>query len=247
MKEVTTFRDVLRIFGLCLVVAVCSGCGTHYFATALRPVPEEKQGLEMHVQDDGTVSYIYERLEVSVRPMTDEELNRQFSAQSRQDRESTNPYTHGNWRPRGQKWTPTRFTVFRLKVKNYTYPKMLVDPMNVVIVAANGREYRTLSLLELEQYYYPYARGYAGVEYARFEARKDILKQTLYKREDIVFSGQEKEGYIVFSELDHDVRDIAVHLNDIILRFNVMNEPIEMVDVAFQFQRDLYKAKEPRD
>ena len=56
----------------------------------------------MLVLDDGTVTFALNRLEVSVRPMTDEELNRQYPTQSNNasgpgDEVPSNPFTNGNW------------------------------------------------------------------------------------------------------------------------------------------------------
>ena len=56
------------------------GCSYRYFAEDLKPVSEAEQGANKTVADDGTVSYRQARLEISLRPMTDAELNRQFSA-----------------------------------------------------------------------------------------------------------------------------------------------------------------------
>lgn len=230
---------------LIFVLLALSGCGYRYFAEDLRPLSETEQASTMKVSDDGTVTYVHQRLEISLRPMTDGELNRQFPRSSQGGAKSTNPFTYGDWKPWGADWTPERFTVFYLKIKNYTYPKMQVDPFRAMLVAQNGREYAPLSQLQLEEYYYPYVVGYTGTAYERFKQRTDILKATLYQVEP-VFSGQEREGYVVFPKLHHDVQKIAVHLNEIILRFNVMNEPLETVDVVFRFHRDVYKARQPR-
>lgn len=230
---------------LVMMGLLSAGCGYRYFATPLNPLPEAEHGPEMKVSDDGTVTYVRERLEISLRPMTDAELNRQFSKYSKGGPISTNPYTYGDWKDWGETWTPTRFTVFQLKVKNYTYPKVWVDPSNITIAAKNGRKYRPLSLMQLEQYYIPYAIGYGGVDYKRFEERKDILKATLYRAE-FIFSGQEKEGYVVFPKLDDDVSHIRIQVEDVVLRFNVFNEPIDTINATFLFQRTVYKAREPR-
>jgi len=54
-----------------------------------------------------------------------------------------------------------------------------------------------------------------------------------------VFSGQEKEGYIVFPVLDPDVRELRLRLQEVALRFDVWNEPVEQVDIDYAFQRDI--------
>ncbi len=229
---------MLRLLPLLLLLA---GCG-RYFAGPLIPV--ERQGAYTTVQDDGSVLYAHDRLEISLRPMTDEELNRQFASCSSRGPESTNPYTYGNWKPMGDRWTPQRFTVFRLRVSNYAYPKVLVDPCKAVLTSANGRRYRALCLRDLLEYYRSYALGQAGNAWARFEERKDILKKTLYPG-DALFSGQASEGYIVFPPLDYDVKEVAVTLRDIVLRFDYQGRPIETMDLTFRFRRDVYKGYYP--
>ena len=234
------------LLSLCFVLfpVFIVSCGYHYFASDLTPQSETIQAPKMVVRDDGSVSYIHERLEISLRPVTDGELNRKWPEASNEGIKSTNPYTYGNWKDPVTNHTPRRFTVLLLKVKNYTYPKIQVDPAKIKIVSKNGREYSSLSMLELEEYYYPYVRGYAGIEHNRFEARKDILRATLGSG-DVIFSGQESEGYVVFPLLHPDVREIAVFIDGVVLRFNVLGEPVETTDLGFRFRRDVYKARRP--
>jgi len=217
-----------------------SACAYRLHSGPLKPLPEDSQGADMKVADDGTVTYIRDRLEISLRPMTDDELNRQFASASKGGNLSTNPYTFGDWKPMGEQRTPSRFTVFRLSVKNYTYPKVLVDPMKIHLVAKNKRKYRPLSLYEIKEHYYPFAIGYAGNAYRRFEDRKDILQRTLYAG-DFIFSGQNYEGYVVFPSFHNDVRQIMVYLDDIVLRYDAFNRPIDTLDIAFQFYRDVFR------
>jgi len=217
------------------------GCAYRLTAGPLVPLEDVEQASGMKVSDDGTVTYVLGRLEVALRPMTDEELDRQFASASKGGRKSTNPYTFGDWRPRGGGRRPNRFTVFRLKVKNYAYPKMKVDALNMRILSENGREYFPLTLSDLKEYYYPFVVGYAGNAYVRFEERKDLLQRTLYSG-GIIFSGQEQEGYVVFPKLHDDVREIMVKLQDIALRFDSWNRPVETLDLEFRFQRNVYQS-----
>ena len=219
------------------------GCG-RYFAGPIQPMPKDQQGPNKIVRDDGSVSYIYERLEINLRPLSDEELNRRFAAQSTAGAMSTNPYTYGNWKPMGDDWTPQRFTVFQLKVKNYMYPKMQVDPYKAELTSESGRLYKSLSLLELSEYYRAHAMSQAGNLHVRYQERKDVLKKTLY-RSGIMFSGQEDEGYIVFPKLDPDVKRFSVTLKEITLRFDYRDEPIETTELTFHFQRDVYQGYRP--
>jgi hypothetical protein len=221
-----------------------AGCG-RYFGGPVKPVPEAQQTAHMVVQDDGSVTYVYERLEIGVKPMTDAELNRQFKLYSEEGAASINPFTYGNWKPMGDSWTPPKYTVFQLKIKNYEYPKILVDPRMAELVSeSSARAYNTLTLDEILEYYYSLVRGYSGNEYRRFLERRDILRRAMYQKDDL-FSGQEKDGYIVFPKLDPDVRTFTVHVQKIVLRFDYRNEPVETIDLKFRFQREVFKGYQP--
>lgn len=221
-----------------IVLLLHTGCGYRYYTGPLYPAPESERVLNLQVSDDGTVTFIDGRLEIGIRPMTDEALNRHFHRHSHSGLESTNPYTFGDWEDPELQQVPSRFTVFLVSVKNYMYPKMRLDPSRVVIVADNGRRYTPLTLRQLEDYYLRYAIAYAGNKYARHRERMSILRNSMY-RDDFIFSGQEAEGYIVFPVLHHDVQRITVILRDVALRFDVWDEPIEKVDVEYVFEREI--------
>lgn len=220
----------------CLILA--AACGYRYWAGPLEPAPVVGDGAAMEVSDDGSVTFVQGRLEISVRPVTDEELNRQFASFSDDGASSLNPYTYGNWTDPELEEVPLRFTVFRIRVKNYMYPKMQVNPWKAVIVAQNGREYVPLDLAQLKEYYLRFVIGYAGNRYANYKERMAIIRNTLYHG-DLVFSGQEKDGFIVFPVLHPDVRSIRLRLRDVALRFDVWNEPVEQIDVEYAFERDI--------
>jgi len=221
-----------------------TGCG-RYFPGPINPVPVTQQEPNMVISDDGSVTYVYQRLEVGLRPMTDDELNRQFQNASMDGPLSTNPYTLGNWKPMGEKWTPSRYSVWLLRVKNYEYPKVGINPQNIELVSAKGyRSYQPLKPLEILEYYYSFIQGYSGNEYRRFNEREDILERTLLK-EQVVFSGQEAEGYIVFPNLDPDVLSMSIHVKEVALRFDFRNEPVETTDLTFRFEREVYKGYQP--
>ena len=140
-----------------------------HFAGPIQPVTEQ-QSAELSIGDDRSITYTQGRLEVNLRPLTDEILNRQLAAHS-PDKSSfylnpyemeLNPYTYSDWNPPEQSWTPSRFTVFSLKVKNYEFPKVWLNPEKISLTAANGRQYQALSLAAMVEYYWPYAVGYGG-------------------------------------------------------------------------------------
>ena len=62
---------------LVCALVLLGGCG-RYFGGVIQPLPESEQSGHMVVQDDRSVTYVYERLEIGLLPMTDGELNRQF-------------------------------------------------------------------------------------------------------------------------------------------------------------------------
>ncbi|MEW6755123.1 MAG: hypothetical protein AB1505_29695 [Candidatus Latescibacterota bacterium] len=223
-------------------LGLAGGCG-RYFAGPIRPVSEAgQQGME--VRDDGSVVYVKERLEIGVRPMTDAELNRQFAAQSSKGLESTNPYTYANSVPMGEDHTPQRFTVFELRAKNYSFPKVMVDVQEARISTANGRRYDALGLATLDVYYRAPAVAYSGNTYHRYRERSDLLRRTMWANE-FLFSGQERVGYLVFPVLADDVTAFAVQVPRVGLRFDYRDVPVEEVDLGFSFERQVYKGYHP--
>ena len=214
------------------------GCGYSYYTGPLQP--GQDQASSISVADDGTLTFAQDRFEVRLKPMTDEELNRQFFNNSQSGPKSTNPYTFGNTVFWGTDDEKQRFTVFRLSVKNYAYPKVKIDPSKIVVKASNKREYWSLNFEQLDTYYRAYAIGYRGNEYARYQERRDLLRRTMLKDEEI-FSGQEAEGFVIFPVLHPDVSDIEVQVLDVILRFDFRNEPVETTNISYKFVRDIGK------
>ncbi len=213
-----------------------SGCGYSYYSSPLRPAGGQEEA--MTVADDGSVTYAQGRLEVRLRPLTDEELNRQFASHSRSGPASTNPFTFGDTElGEGGEGQP-RFTVFHLNVKNYAFPKVQIDPTQVELAADNGRRYWSLDVRQLENYYRAYVLGYRGNEYDRFQERIDLARRSMFRKE-VIFSGQESEGYLVFPVLHPDVAQIEVTIFDTVLRFDYRNEPMETVNIRYRFERDV--------
>jgi hypothetical protein len=225
------------IAGLVVCLLSLASCGYYFVAGPL--TPSNVQMEEMTVADDGGVTFTLGRLDVRLRPITDEELNRQFQSASAMGTKSTNPYTFGDTEFADGP-SPSRFTVFHLNVKNYAYPKIVIDPGRVEMVADNGRQYWSLDIQQLETFYRTYAIGYRGNEYARFQERLDILRRTMMKS-DAIFSGQEKEGYILFPPLHDDVHSVDILIHDATLRFDFRGEPLEQIDISYSFERQVEK------
>jgi predicted small lipoprotein YifL len=231
----------MRTLSFLAALLLLAGCG-RYFPAPLRPTPD--QAARMSVNDDGSVTYTQDRLELILQPMTDAQLNRQFAAESAQGAGSTNPYTFGNWEPMGSDYTPQRFTVFLLTVRNYQFPKVLLDPVKARMETANNRQYQAMSYAQLDEYFRAYWQGRTGQGRERFESRTDLLRRTLFPR-DLVFSGQETHGYIVFPALHDDVTQIKVSIPDIVVRFDYAGQPMESIDIDFAFAREVFRGNRP--
>ena len=226
-------RSFSALWPLLLLLSVVS-CG-RYFHTPLIPANHQSEG--MAVNDDGSVTYRLDRLAIELKPMTDAELNRLSSAQP-----DLNPYTFGDWAPHGEGQAPPRFTIFRLKVSNYQFPKIKIEPQSARISTANTRQYPSLTYSELYTYFRAHWLGRTGLGRKAFQARTDALKQTMYT-DALVFSGNEEQGYLVFPALDDDVAEIEVHIQNIALRFDYTDAPVESIDLSFAFQRDILQGR----
>ena len=238
--------------------ALICGCGYklgyRHFAGPIQPHPEAGSDL-FTIGDDRSITFEKGRLEITLLPLTAEMLNRQFATSSQTAEGfprpnpfsgANNPYTYGDWKPPEEEEPPARFTVFLLKVKNYAYPMVRVNPANIAISAPNGRRYETLSLWTLSEYYRPYAVAYSGNARSSFQERTDLLRQTLFPEEEKIFSGQENKGYVVFPILDPDVEAFTVWIRDVAVRFDFRGNPVEEIDIPYRFQREVYYASQRR-
>ena len=237
-------RLIITLVGLVGFLGCSGQLGMRRFAEHPQPKVQQEQG--MVVKDDGTIVFVKDRLEVSLRVLEDDFLNRQFAGYSDLGAESTNPFTYGNWEPWGQDWTPQRFTVLLLKVKNYAFPKVFIDPEKIWISTQNNRTYQYLDTGLLDDYFSPYLQSYAGQNHSQFRTITDHLLRTVYTPV-FVFSGQEVEGYVVFPVLHNDVENFTVHVDDVGLRFDYKSDPVESVDLSYHFDREVYKAVHPRE
>jgi hypothetical protein len=231
----------MRRSGILLILAAAAqlaGCAYRPYASDLAALPETDQGQGMAVADDGTVTFVQGRLEIALRPVTDDELNRQFAAYSGAGAHSTNPYTYGNSKVGSLQETPRRFTVFMLSVKNYEYPKVLLSG-DLVLESQNSRKYYGLSLAQLDVYYRAYAVGYRGIDHFEYSNRRDVLNRTMFPFYGAIFSGQEAQGYVMFHPLADDVSDITVRVTDVVTRFDYGGAPVESLEAVFRFKRDV--------
>ena len=172
--------------------ALLVGCGHYLVPGRFQPLEVAQQqtdiqGSSMKILDDGTVTFVQNRLEVSVRPMTDEEINRQYPTQSTNaggpaDELPSNPFTYGNWiDPRTGK-APQRSSIFKITVKNYEYPKVKFDPLTVTVESANGRHYYPWGSYDVEEYFRRFPIAFNGLGKLRFDERSDLYNLTKLPR-----------------------------------------------------------------
>ncbi len=239
--------DLRRLIALSgVVLLLTSSCAYRYYADDLKPLGEAQQGAGKAVADDGTVTFTQGRLEIGLRPMKDEELNRQFGATG--GAQSTNPYTFANSTVFRTNETPRRFTVFKIRVENYEYPKVFLDPTTMYITTQNGRKYYALTREQLDVYFRAYmgggdggdSPGAPGITYGVWKERDAQLRRTLFPIQQ-VFSAQEAQGYVVFEPLAADVTELTLHAPGVVIRFDYKGDPAERIDVNAKFGRQTGK------
>lgn len=235
-------------FGICLLLL--SGCifippkidynsflaGRSAQATAERYV----------VEDDGAVTYSISGLRIQVEYMTDEALNGEFPEDSNRGHFSTNPYTYGDWIDPVLGYSPNRFTVFRVTVSNDTYAKVLLNPIAALLHTDRGEVLHSFgipsySLHESFERYYRGIRGQSGNEFYRFDTRMGNVRSSLYLEDTKVFKGESYSGMVAFAPLEVEVQQVQLALEDFVLKFDASGQPLETVDILFDFDRKIEK------
>jgi len=248
-----TYKNILSLTFSFATLAFFAGCGHYLIPGKFEPLEAAQQetvgeSTRMDILDDGTVTFVQNRLEVSVRPMADEEINRQYPAQSSDasgptDELPSNPFTYGNWIDGRTGKSPQRLSIFKITIKNYEYPKVKLDPLMITVESVNGRHYYPWGDYDAEEYFRRYPLAFNGLGYLRYKERRDLYTQAKYPDDEFCFSGQEVEGYVVYSKIHADVGEIAVKIPEVGLRYNYRNEPVETIDLSFRFKRDIKKVK----
>jgi hypothetical protein len=217
--------------------------------------PIVNEGEERYtLEEDGAISYNLDGLKISVKPMTDEKLNKMFPENSYQEEASTNPYTYGNWVDLDLGYTPNRFTVFLIKVFNYAQPKVNLDPLTSVLTTNRGATLLPYARGQKDnpgnernfESYYEKIKGSSGVERIRFEERLGLIRQTLFT-EGQIFKGDKKDGFIVFDPLDESVKEVELKIIDFVFKYDSNNWPQEKINISFTFNRELNKIVEKKE
>ena len=115
------------------------------------------------------------------------------------------------------------------------------------MTTSNGRKYYSLTRAQMAIYFRRYAGGGSagdspgipGNAYNVWKERDGILRRTMYQNEQIFFGSGESDGYVVFEPLAHDVDELTVHIDDVVIRFDYKGDPLETSDVEMQFGREV--------
>jgi hypothetical protein len=235
-------------FGICLLLL--SGCifvpPVIEYNSYLAGRSAQASAEQFIVEDDGVVTYSLSGLRVRVEYMTDEALNAEFPDDSNKGPFSTNPYTYGDWIDPVLGHTPNRFTVFKVTVSNDTYAKVLLNPITALLHTDRGEELHSFgipsySAHESFERYYRGIRGQSGNEFYRFDTRMGNVRSSLYLEDTRVFKGESYSGMVAFVPLDEEVARVQLILEDFVLKFDSSGQPLETVDIFFEFDRTIQK------
>lgn len=212
----------------------------------LIPISGSGEGGRVTVEEDSSITFNREGLRINVRYMTDKELNARYPENSKQGEFSTNPFTYGNWIDPELGYTPNRFTVFLVTIHNPVLPKVELDPANVILKTDRGERLRYYGISKEEaennfEEYYIYLRGPGGNERYRFEERMGIVKEELYRKDRKIFKGQDYHGFICFGPLHDEVKEVEMVIEDLVIRFDEFDLPVETINLSFKFKRVVEK------
>ena len=196
------------------------------------------------LKEANVIAYEMEGCRIEVECMTDEALNALFPEGAGKEELSTNPYTYGNWVDPARGYTPNRFTVFKVTIYNYTFAKVLLNPLEGVVYTDQGDELHAYGIEATSPYgsfeqYYKRLRGQSGNEYYRYDQRIGVLRSHNYGNNELIFKGEHYGGFIVFDPLPENVKRATLVLKDFVLRFDAFGRPLEQMDVPFVFDRHI--------
>ncbi len=231
-----------------LPVVLVAGCFLYppeiRYESTLAPNMQENDPAKSLDPDTGAVIYDIGGSSVTVKPMTDAELNALFPDDSDDGKYSTNPYTYGNWIDPDLGYTPSRFTVFNVTIINRVFPKMRLDPVEAVLITDTGEVLHSYTVsvaaakygMSFENYYRSIL-GQSGNEFYRYEMRLGMVRGKNYGLQEDIFRGDSYSGLIVFDALRPEVKRVRLVFNEVVYRFDAFNRPSDVVDVAVNFDR----------
>lgn len=180
-------------------------------------------------------------VKIEVEQLTDPMLNALFPEISNKGEFSTNPYTYGNWMDMEKGYTPAKFTVFNIRVFNYTQPKVELDPRKIELRLDNGGVLKSYGLDQYDdppnmERYLIANQGSSGNERRRFKDKIGKAKQTMFIL-DPVFKGKTTEGLIVFDPLPPEIKTLDVVLRDVVLKYDANDWPFDVRTLVIPFKR----------
>ena len=177
---------------------------------------------------------------LKLRHLGDRQLNEEYARFTYRE-PNLNPFTYGRDLDLDLGYSPPRFTVLEMTVVNQSFPKVLVDPARMTLVTDRGDPApvtgRCASGTRPNSFeaYYMERRGQGGNEEHFFNERLGVVREALYKRNTFVFKGESYSGKVVFGPLHPGVRQAAVKVEGIVLRFDAFDVPRETVEASMTF------------
>lgn len=195
-------------------------------------------------RDSSTIVYDRKSFKIELKFLSDYQLNTfEFPDDSKEGEFSGNPFTHANWVDPQLGYTPSRFTVFKISIFNYTSSKLNFDPELSFMVtdrgdvlAGYGREEKSSRNQSIEGYFRK-RKGSSGVEDEIFERRMGIVRQTVLYLGRPIFQGDSREGLVVYDAMNESVEKVKLIIKSFITAYNENNEPSEFLDLQFYFKR----------
>ena len=185
---------------------------------------------------DSTAVYTREGLQVRVRFLRDEELVGEIPGER-------NPYVYPGPFDSKLGYRPVQFTVFQVAVVNPTFPKVQLNPEQVLLKTDRGKTLYpyAITLAEAQgrlrnfETYFLSKGIQTGNAQALYLERMGLVRETIYHRDAPVFKGNTYTGKIIFDALPPETTGVTLVISDFILRFGVHDEPEEFLSVGFPF------------
>ena len=185
---------------------------------------------------DSTAVYTREGLQVRVRFLKDEELVGEIPGEQ-------NPYVYPGLFDPKLGYRPVQFTVFQVSVVNPTFPKVQLNPEQVILKTDRGKTLYPYAITLAEakgrlrnfETYFLSKGVQTGNEQALYLERMGLVRETIYHRDAPVFKGNSYFGKIIFDSLSPETTGVNLVISDFVLRFGVHDEPEEFLLIGFPF------------
>ena len=218
------------------------------YSSILKPVVSAESTDYTLDEEYQTIAYDIGGSSVEVRFVPEDELNNLFPGESDDGMYSTNPYTYGDWIDPDLGYIPVRFTTFEVVLRNRTFAKMKIDPVEIVLLTDQGEQYHSYTYSTASakygnsfEDYYRARRGMSGNEYYRYEMRVGMVRGKNYGVDETVFRSDSYSGLVTFDPLREGVKRCQLQINDIVYRFDAFNRPVDVTDAVFNFDRVVTK------